>query len=434
MTLLAPPETPRPVPSTRPGPRAFAALLWRRRAVLAFVMLLVGVTVGAGLFLAERQYTATARVAATPPSELSQSAASYTDLLGTVADVATSGPVLTQVAEETGAGPVTELRDRVEAGVVPGTVIVQVSVTDPDPEEAARIADAIAAALPDYDPSNGAFEFSVTEPAEPPTRFSSPNIAVTVLAGAALAVLVGVGAAVLADRITRTVGEAGELQAATDTAVLGVVPAPGDPDGVAAREIASPEFQSLRALRVALEFASSKSTTKLVVAAPAVGTDPWGGWLEVNLATTLAEVGHRVLLIDADRDARTRHPALSTDGPGFYDVLAGTAPLGDAVRRTDTGVDVLGLGSSEMAAPSLLELGFAPLLAATEEHYDVVLVHAGGVTLSEDPRIMAIHGAMLLTVPAGRVNPRHLQRAVDHLRMVQIRLLGSVLVGARGRR
>ena len=37
----------------------------------------------------------------------------------------------------------------------------------------------------------------------------------------------------------------------------------------------------------------------------------------------------------------------------------------------------------------------------------------------------------MLTVPAGKVGPRTVREAVEHLRMIRLRVLGSVLLGRR---
>ena len=415
------------------GLRSLAALLWRRRVVVALVVAVLAATVGIGLAVAEREYTATARVAATPPQAEAPSAASYEDLLGTMARIAESGPLLEDVSRDTGELSVEQLREQVTGSVVAGTVIIQVAVTDTDPERAARIADAVAAAMPDHDPSNGAFVFHLTEPAEVPEEPSSPDIPITVLAGLVLAVASAVVVAVLVDRTFRTVADADEVAAVTGSTVLGVLPRPEDPEGDPATRPVSPEFGALRALRVGIEFASAEDPTRLLVVASGTGGEAHPGWVEVNLAAALTEVGHRVLLVDADRDGRTRHPLLDRAGePGLYDVMAGAATLPDAVHRDERlGFAVLGLGDAHLAPPSLLEMRFRDLLAQTEADYDVVLVHAGPVSESEDARIMAIDGALLLTVGSGSVHPRTLQRAVAHLRMVRTRILGVVLTESR---
>ncbi|MFC5727774.1 MULTISPECIES: polysaccharide biosynthesis tyrosine autokinase [Nocardioides] len=426
-------ESVRPAPSSaQTGLRALGALLWRRRLVVSFVFVLMAATVTTGLLLAEREYTATARVAATPPAELSTSPASYSDLLGTVADVAESRPLLDEVRQAVPGRSVEQLRDQVQGDVVAGTVIIQVSVTDTDPDRAATIANLVVERLPEHDPSNGAFVFHVTEPADVPERFSSPDIPLTLLAATGLALLLAVAVAAVVDRVFRTVSDAQELAEVSDLAVLGVVPRPSAPEELQATDPHAEEFQSLRALRIAIEFASAEDPARLLVVASASGADPWAGWLEVNLAAALAEVGHRVLLVDADRD-RGMHPALGAPGDlGLYDVLSGTSTVEEAAQPGPVdGVHVLPLGTAHLAAPSLLEMRFRDLLDDTEDRYDVVIVHAAPISGSEDARIMAIHGAMLLTVPAGRIHPRHVQRAVEHLQMIRLRVLGSVLHGVR---
>lgn len=419
--------------SVRGGLRALTALLWRRRWTVALVLVLVANAIAAGLVVADRHYTASAQVATTPKQDLTSSVASYSDLLGTVADVAHSRPVLEQVATRVTGRSADQLRDEVKTDVVTGTVIVQVSVTDTDPERAAEIANQIVAVLPEHDPSNGLFDYHVTEDAVVPEHASSPNIPVTVLAGLVLAVLLAVAAAAVADRMFRTVTDPDEMGEASETPVLGVIPKPSAPRDMPPIDFWAEEFQAIRALRIAIEFASAEDPTRLLVVTSAGATDPWAGWIEVNLAAALAEAGHRVLLVNTDRDDSTIHPALAAPGePGIYDVLGGEYALEDAVREGPTErIDVLALGNAQLAAPSLLEMRFRGLLDDTEERYDVVIVHAAPVSTSEDARIMAIHGALLLTVPSGAVHPRFVRRAADHLRGIRLRILGSVLVGAK---
>lgn len=432
-TTVAPADdavsTPRPV---RGGFRALGALLWRRRWTVALVFALVANAVAAGLVLADREYTASARIAAVPQEDPTPSPANYSDLLGTIADVAESRPLLEQVSEQVSGRSADRLRDNVESEVVSGTVIVQVSVTDTDPERAAETANAIVALLPAHDPSSGSFDYHVTEQAVVPDEFSSPNIPVTVLAGLGLAVLLSIAAAVVADRVFRTVSDPDEMGEVSGTAVLGVIPKPADPQGVPATDVWAEEFQAIRALRIALEFASAEDPTRLLVVTSASSSDPWAGWTEINLAAALAEVGHRVLVINTNRDGSV-HPALEAPGEsGLYDVLTGECVLEDTVRPGPTElVDVLPLGDAHLAAPSLLEMRFGGLLEETEEAYDVVIAHAAPVSSSEDARIMAIHGALLLIIPSGTVHPRFVQRAAEHLRGVRLRVLGSVLLGVR---
>lgn len=297
--------TSRTAPRQGANLRIFGRLLWHRRWVFTLVLLFVAVVVATGVTIADRTYTASARIAVSPGEEFTDSPVDYAHLLGTLADVAESRPVLQDVTVSVTGLDVDDLRDAVEGSVVSGTVLVQVAATDSDPERAARVANAVVAALPVHAPRSGAFTFAVTEPAVVPASFTSPNLKVIVLAGGVLALGLALAAAVLADRLFRTVDTADEVAATTGAGLLGVLPRPEDGAGVPAADPDSRDFDSLRALRVALEFASSEQPTRSLVVAP-VTDHRWSGWLEVNLAVALAEVGHRVLLIDADRSGRTR--------------------------------------------------------------------------------------------------------------------------------
>jgi Mrp family chromosome partitioning ATPase len=234
---------------------------------------------------------------------------------------------------------------------------------------------------------------------------------------------------VVYDRFARTVDTVDDAAHVAGVPVLGVLPRPDDIASVPSVVSDSREFGALRALRVALEFASREHPTRTLVVA-AAGPNGWDGWLEVNLAVSLADVGHRVLLIDADRHHRQRHPALDLpDAPGFCDLLAGVVSLDAAcVDSPVEGVSIVPLGNTELAAPSLLEMRFRSLVEEIDEKYDVVLLHAAPVTESDDARIMAIGGGLLLTVPVGRVKPTVLEQAAARLREVSIRVVGSVLL------
>ncbi|GAB4003819.1 tyrosine-protein kinase domain-containing protein [Nocardioides ultimimeridianus] len=414
--------------------RDLGALLWRRRWVALLVFAVVANAVAAGLVLTQRQYTASAEIAINPTATATSANVRYDDVLGTIADLAGSRAVLETVVASVPGRTVDQLVGEVTGRVLPGTLLVEVTVDDPDPQIAATVANKVAAELPSHDPSNGAYGFSTAETAVRPKTFSSPNVPLAALAGGLIALVVALLAALVADRVFRTVTDPDEMAEVSGTAVLGILPKPSDADGVQAAEVDADEFQSFRALRIAIEFASAEDPTRLLVCASAGATDGWPGWTEVNVAAALAEVGHRVLVVNAERDGRV-HPALEAAGePGLYDVLAGTRSLDEVIRKGPVaGVDVLPLGQAHLAAPSLLEMRFRGLVEDADE-YDVIVVHAAPVSGSEDARIMAIHGALLLTVPSGKVHPRYVERAAEHLRMIRVRVLGSVLVGARSSR
>lgn len=423
--------TPHATPPGSAGLKRLGRIVWRRKLVALTIALLVAAAVACYLVEAPRSYTAAAKVATAANETDTQSTIDTEALLGTIAEIAESRPVLEAVHEVIPERSVDQLRKEVTGATIFDTLIVQVSVTDADPDVAARIANAVAAELPKHDPSLGAVQYQTVEPATAPETFSSPDVKVAGLAGLFLALALGCVGSVAVDKLRQTVISADEAGELAGTRTLGSIPRPKDASALCHDDVETREFASLRALRVALEFASSEDPTRTLVVAP-VADDPFGGWLEVNLAAVLAEVGHRVLLVDADRGEGRRHPVLDAPGsPGLYDVLAGSKSLAEVTGTGPVpGVDVVSIGSADLASPSLLEMRFRSLIDDVDDEYDVVLVHAAGVTVSDDARIIAIDGGLLLTVPSGRVRPGQLEQAAADLRAVRTRVLGAALVGS----
>lgn len=105
--------------------------------------------------------------------------------------------------------------------------------------------------------------------------------------------------------------------------------------------------------------------------------------LAVNLAAALAEAGKRTLLVDVDPQgaATAAVGGAGAGGASLYDVLAGTAPAGDAVVATTvTGLDVLpadlDLAGAEIALPRLTgwQTRLRDALAPLDTTYDTVVI------------------------------------------------------------
>ena len=98
-----------------------------------------------------------------------------------------------------------------------------------------------------------------------------------------------------------------------------------------AKELLADAGQNFDKLKAAV---ADKAPTRAVVVSP-LTADPAAGWFATNLAATLAQVRHRVLVIDADPSDRPRHPLLAQKGDGLAEVLAQTVSLQDAVVSSD---------------------------------------------------------------------------------------------------
>jgi chromosome partitioning protein len=102
----------------------------------------------------------------------------------------------------------------------------------------------------------------------------------------------------------------------------------------------------------------------------------------VNLGAFIAAAGKRVLLVDFDSQANlTSGIGLEKKAPGVYELIAGQAALGEAVRETATpnlwavpsGIDLSG-AAVELVEQEERDLFLKKALAPAREQYDFILI------------------------------------------------------------
>lgn len=408
--------------------RELLAALWRQRWLALLVLVVeMGAVVGF-LAVAPRQYTATASLTAVPKTSALESGGLGLQLFSTLGELVHSDDVLDGARQRVSPVPsLADMRQNVSGESVTGTVIVRVHVLDADPKRAAAIANAVLDVLPDHDPSGGLITFHVFARAQPPQTPSSPKTRLILPLGVVLGVALGLGAGLLRDNATRRVGTADEVQDAVGATVLARLPRPRDASSVGANDPDTAEAAAFRALRISLEFVAAREPLPALVVASAT-PDETEGWLAANLAVSLAQVQHRVLLVDGNVRHPRSHPLLGGGGAGLVEVLRG-APYEPLLRRDAVrGLDVLGAGAARDDVAELVETRFGEHLLAWTRAYDVVVVDAPAVSESDDARVMAVAGAVLLSIPVGRVSPRLLREVAASLRVTASRLAGTVLV------
>ena len=197
--------------------RDVGVALWRQRPLVVLVLVITGVAVAAGILLAPKSYAATATISAAEEPGVAD-----TDdpdaLRATLAELANSRGVVDEVRDRIDVDrSVDELRRSIQGDWVRGTILVDVTVEDRDPDAAADIANAVVGgarrgrghrrggrtvARPDAGAHRPA-----TRPSRR-TRFSSPDLRLAVGLGLLLALGLATAAAVLRDRRTHTVDDA----------------------------------------------------------------------------------------------------------------------------------------------------------------------------------------------------------------------------------
>src|SRR5215204_6476860 len=170
-------------------PREFFDILRRRWLSIVTITLLTLASVVAMTLMMPKAYAASTRVffavSGDSVSALAQGSSVVEKQMASYAELATSTKLLNKVVEQLGLKTTAvELADSIETNVPLDTVIIEIAATDPDPRQAARIANAVGTELGkaagDLTPglANGSKAISATtlSVAQVSTSPSSPNI------------------------------------------------------------------------------------------------------------------------------------------------------------------------------------------------------------------------------------------------------------------
>jgi tyrosine-protein kinase len=339
------------------------------------------------------------------------------------------------------------LARQVSTEVVPETVVVQVSVTDATPAQAARIANAVTDQLtatvedlaPTGDDGAATVEATTIAPATPPTAPAGPRTMVNVAVGLLAGLVVGILAGLVRDLTDTRVRTAEDLGRVTGLPLLTTLDNPGRGDRrelVVANSPRSGQAEAFRSLRTAVQFMArpGRATSLLVTSSrPAEGKST----VAANLALTLAEAGLRVVLVDADLRRPSVAATFDLEGAaGLTSVLIGQAELDDVLQEWGAaGLRVLTTGPLPPNPSELLSsAGMAGLLERLGADNDVVVLDTAPLLPVTDAVVLArLVTATLVVADASRTRRPALGQALALLERVDARLAGVVLTHVRRR-
>lgn len=188
--------------------------------------------------------------------------------------------------------------------------------------------------------------------------------------------------------------------------------------------------ESFRTLRTSLHYSADKDKTKMImVTSPGPGDGKT--MVVTNLATSLAQAGSKVLLVDADLRKPRCHRSFSlSNRQGLTNVLVdGGDPLQMAQKTSMASLSVLTSGPIPPNPAELLDSdAMNNLLVDLRDSYDHILVDSPPTGPLADASILAskVDGIILVLV-AGETRIDVAQDIKDTLERAQGKVLGIVL-------
>jgi tyrosine-protein kinase Etk/Wzc len=216
-----------------------------------------------------------------------------------------------------------------------------------------------------------------------------------------------------------------------------VVPRQGVSNVLANRYPDDPAIEALRGVRTALALDLAHAPNPIVMlAAPTSAAGK--SFVAINLAVLHAEVGMRVLLVDADmRGGELAYFFGRTNQGGLSEVLSGEMEASAAVCQSDVeGLSFVPCGSrTQNPAALLMKPSFKALMRRFSDEFDLVIVDTPPVLCVTDASIVASDaGATVLVLRSGLQSEVEIADAVKKLDRSQARIAGAVFNAIAPRR
>ena len=341
-----------------------------------------------------------------------------------------------------------ELAGHVKASAKIDTVLIDVTVSDGSALRARDIADALSdefvTMVVDLEtPQDGTTPDArvvVEQRASIPETPVSPRPIRNVAIGLAVGLVLGIGFALLRDRLDNTVKDQETLEAATGVGLAGAIPLDKDrrkDPAILFDNDNSGIAEAFRKLRTNLQFLAVDNPPRVILITSSV-PEEGKSTTAINIALALAEAEHNVVLVDGD----LRRPKLAKyleliGHVGFSTVLAKGASVEEVLQKTRfPRLTVLTSGAIPPNPSEVLgSLAAKKVLAHLRANFDYVIVDSSPLLAVTDASILAADADGVLVVARyGEVKRDQLAHAVRNLGDVGASLLGAIITMMPARR
>jgi capsular exopolysaccharide synthesis family protein len=420
----------------------------RARWVLVAAAALVTVAIAAVLtWQATPQYSSSARMfvstqgSTEDAGQANQGGQFSVQRVKSYADLLTGQEIARRVVEDLDLDETpAALAGQISASTKLDTVILTVTVTDPDAARARTLANSVANVFVKYvaeletppGQDEATIKATVVDPASKPSAPISPRPVRNIGLGVILGLMLGAGIAVLRETLDTTIKSSRQLEELVPAPIIGSISYDTnavDTPLITSLDTYAPRSEAFRVLRTNLQFIDPDAHHKVFVVTSSL---PGEGktTTAANLALALAEGGEKVVLGEGDlRRPKVAEYLRLESTVGLTTVLIGKLSLEDAIQSTATeDLAVLTSGSTPPNPAELLKSSsMASLIASLRETYDIVLIDAPPLLPVTDGALLAAQAdGALLVVRHGKTTTDQVTLAVQRLEAVGAAPVGVI--------
>lgn len=279
---------------------------------------------------------------------------------------------------------------------------------------------------------------TVTDPAVAPLSPTAPNVPLNVILGAVGGLLLGIGAAFVAEQLDDSVKTAADVHEACGLATIGSIGQSRiDPKKEKIYWLVTLLYpraavaESFRSLRTSLQFASiDQDVQTLLVTSPLPGDGKTT--IAANLAVAFALAGRRTILVDADLRRPTVHQVFGLSGESGLTNLLRSDPtrVSQELRATEVpNLQILPCGAIPPNPAEILgSQRMGAVLDGLRSVADIVVLDSAPLQVVTDASVLAARvDATLVVAMSGSTSRGALRRGTESLRRSHAHIVGVVL-------
>lgn len=280
----------------------------------------------------------------------------------------------------------------------------------------------------------------IIDAAQPPVKSFRPNKPLNMLIGLLGGLMLASAFALLRESLSHSLSSGSELEKLSGLPVLGTIPyvrrtRQAALPLAALRDVGSAVAEAYRVAATNLKFAFNEPGSRIFLVT-SVNPSAGKSTSSVNLALSKAQLGNKVLLIDADFRRPTLHKKMSINNHiGLSEYLYGDVELVKATQQfseaTSTYVITAGLLNLDPVEALSCER-MVKLIERARQYFDVTIIDAPPVTGFADTLLLAEYadGAVIVTEEE-KMDRREMADTLARLQRVKQNVLGFLMVKSR---
>jgi capsular exopolysaccharide synthesis family protein len=286
----------------------------------------------------------------------------------------------------------------------------------------------------------------VMSAAIPPEKTVAPHIISYLVTGIMLGAILATATALILEKLDKSIGSIDEARKIFGYTLLGVIPVlkksertflrdrsleRATPEILVKESPRSPFSQAYRMLQANLKFLNSDKQLKAIVVTSSVPKEG-KSTIAANLAVTIAQMGRKVLLVDADMHFPLQHKIWELPNHlGLSNIIVGQTEPKTAIKKITANLHVLTSGVIPPNPMALLDSQrMASLVALFSANYNYIIIDTPALNAAADAAILGkMTDGVLLVVRPGVVDTISARRSKEFLEQSGQHVLGQVVNG-----